>query len=136
MRRRTIGELARQAGVGVETVRFYERRGLLPQPPRPARGYREYSADALVKLRLIRRAKGLGLSLAEISQLLVLRSRQRTSCSELRALLSHRHASVQLQLRDLQVRERALAELVRLCPGDTNMANCPALKRLEGEETT
>jgi MerR family copper efflux transcriptional regulator len=133
MRRLTIGELARQAGVGVETVRYYQRRGLLPQPSRPARGYREYSVDVLAKLRLIRRTKALGLSLAEINQLLALRSRQRAGCGDLRALLSQRHVAMQLQVKDLQLKEKALADLLDLCPGGQTMASCAAMKRLEDD---
>ena len=133
MRRLTIGELARQAGVGVETVRYYQRRGLLPQPSRPARGYRVYSVDVLAKLRLIRRTKALGLSLAEINQLLALRSRQRAACGELRALLLQRHAAMQLQVKDLQLKEKALADLLDLCLGGQTMASCAAMKRLEDD---
>ena len=70
----SIGQVARQAGVGVETIRFYERKGLIKEPPRRASGYRQFSLDAVKRIRFIKRAKELGFSLSEIADLLSLRS--------------------------------------------------------------
>ncbi|MDP6106829.1 MAG: heavy metal-responsive transcriptional regulator [Candidatus Brocadiia bacterium] len=80
----TIGKVARQSGVGVETVRFYEREGLIEQPPRRPSGYRQYPQEAVLRLCFIRRAKQLGFSLREIKELLALRVGGSTSCSEVR----------------------------------------------------
>src|SRR5437588_12788993 len=80
----TIGRLAQEAGINLETVRYYERRGLLPKPPRTASGYRLFPADATLRLRFIRRAQELGFSLKEIRELLALRVSPRTTSAEIR----------------------------------------------------
>jgi MerR family mercuric resistance operon transcriptional regulator len=80
----TIGRLAREAGVNLETVRFYERQGLLSKPPRSASGYRLFPADAARRLKFIKRAQELGFSLSEIRQLLALRTSRRTTSAEIR----------------------------------------------------
>jgi len=79
----TIGKLAKRAGVGVETIRFYERKGLLPEPPRRYSGYREYPESAIDRVRFIRRAKELGFTLKEIGELLELRIRPGTTCRQM-----------------------------------------------------
>src|SRR6266852_273541 len=80
----TIGQVARQAGVGVETVRFYERQGLLEEPSRRESGYRQYPEDVVARLRFIRRAKELGFSLKEIAELIALRLDPATMCSDIK----------------------------------------------------
>src|SRR5262245_2990313 len=99
MRRMTIGELARRAGVGVETVRYYQRRRLFPEPPRQPRGVREYSAEALELLLFIRRARGLGFSIREVERLVGLRGAQSTP-DELRGLLTTKKADLERQIRE------------------------------------
>src|SRR5437868_6503491 len=94
MARMTIGELARRAGVGVETVRYYQRRGLFPEPPRVNRGTREYSPEALALLRFIRRARGLGFTIKEVERLILLR-RSRKDAAELRTMLTSKVGSLQ-----------------------------------------
>ena len=79
------GELAKQAGVNVETLRVYERKGILPQPPRRASGYREYPPDAVDRIRFIKRAQELGFTLKEIKELLELGADPQTTCADLRA---------------------------------------------------
>src|SRR5438445_10622353 len=81
----TIGQLARRAGVGIETVRFYERQGLLEEPARKESGYRQYQEDVVARLRFIKRAKELGFSLREIMELLSLRVDPTTRCAEVRS---------------------------------------------------
>ena len=103
----TIGELARRAGVGVETVRYYQRRGLFPEPPRQPRGFREYPNEALELLRFIRRARGLGFTLREIERLLALR-KSKKDASEVAAMLTAKAADVEKQIRAL---ERVVATL-------------------------
>jgi MerR family transcriptional regulator, copper efflux regulator len=107
MSRMTIGELARRGGVGIETIRYYQRRHLLPEPPRRANGFRHYSEDNLRTLRLIRRAKGLGFTLKEIAELLPMRGRK----SQLLELLVEKRNDLEKQAAELQMAIRALKRL-------------------------
>ncbi|MBI5517400.1 MAG: MerR family transcriptional regulator [Deltaproteobacteria bacterium] len=131
---RTIGQLARDAGVNVETVRYYERRGLLCRPRR-ASGWRRYDDDHLRTLRFIRRAQGLGFSLAEVEGLLALRSSSSPRvCARVRAAAEARVADVEARLRDLEALRRALLEVVQRCPADGPGEACPILKALAAPE--
>lgn len=98
---RSIGELADAAGVGVETLRFYEREGLLPTPPRKRSGYRQYPPDALARVLFIRRAKELGFTLKEIAELLELRVDPDKSCRDVRALARAKILDVEKRMADL-----------------------------------
>lgn len=112
MRRLTIGELARRAGVGVETVRFYQRRGLLPEPPRQGRSIREYPADALALLQFIRRLRGFGFTLAEIEKMSAMRmARSEAVVPLLRAKATELHA----QVRELEASAARLEAMTRTC---------------------
>jgi len=115
----TIGELARRAGVGVETVRYYQRRGLFPEPPRQQRGFREYPTEALELLRFIRRARGLGFTLREIEKLLSLRKAKKDA-KEVASMLTTKAADVEKQIRAL---ERVVATLGDLA---NKIENAPA----------
>src|SRR5207248_10492963 len=97
----SIGQVARRAGVGVETVRFYEREGLLEEPPRRASGYRQYSEQAVTRLHFINRAQKLGFSLKEISELLLLRDDVETCCYEVKQRMLAKHAVVELIIVEL-----------------------------------
>lgn len=115
----SIGELAGAVGVGVETIRFYERRGVLPEPPRTAGGYRVYSATDRWRLDFIRRAKRLGFTLKEIAALLGAGEQRRVD--EVRHVAERRLAEVETELRDLARRRELLRDLVATCtvgPGD------------------
>ena len=114
MPRLTIGELARKAGVGVETVRYYQRRGLFPEPPRQPRSTREYSPEALELLRFIRRARGLGFTIKEIEQLLVLR-RSRKDARDLVGVLTGKAADLERSVRETQAVISALNEMAVKC---------------------
>src|SRR5712692_7713612 len=96
MKSLTIGRLAKQAGINLETVRYYERRGLLPKPPRTASGYRLFPADAALRLRFIRRAQELGFSLKEIRDLLALRVSPRTTSAEIRKRTEAKIADIEV----------------------------------------
>src|SRR5436190_1422470 len=98
----TIGQVARSAGIGVETVRFYERRGLLREPPRSPSGYRSYPKEAVDGLRFIRKAKDLGFSLNEIRELMALRLKPGTSCSEVKRAASAKVVDVEAKIKALQ----------------------------------
>jgi MerR family copper efflux transcriptional regulator len=98
----TIGKLARAAGINLETVRYYERRGLLPKPPRTASGYRLFPAEAAVRLRFIRRAQELGFSLKEIRELLALRVSPRTSRADIRTRAQAKIVDIEDKIKGLQ----------------------------------
>ena len=122
--RMTIGELARQAGVGVETVRYYQRRGLLPEPPRQLRSIREYSPEALELLRFIRRARGLGFTVREVERLVGLR-KSRKDARELGPLLAEKAIEMERQVLELQGVIRALKDMAARCeelPGSDRWA--------------
>ena len=127
----TIGQVARQAGVGVETVRFYERQGLLEQPARKASGYRQYAGDAVARLRFIRRGKELGFSLKEIGELLALRVGPDASVAEVKRRAEAKIADIEGKIRDLQRTRDALRKLAEACPGHGTLDECPILEALE-----
>jgi Hg(II)-responsive transcriptional regulator len=123
--------LAARAGVNLQTVRYYERRGLLPEPPRTAAGYRRYGPDALVRLRFIRRAQELGFSLDEIEELLALRVDPNASRADVRRRAEVRIADVRDRIRDLQRMLAVLEALHAACHGDGPAQDCPILHALE-----
>ncbi len=112
MRRLTIGELARQAGVGVETVRYYELRGLLKKPPRRGKGFRVYPPEALQTLKLVRRAKALGFSLKEIGQLVALYAGKRDDPQKIAGILSKKLEDLDERARDIERARRILADIL------------------------
>ncbi|UCE32334.1 MAG: Hg(II)-responsive transcriptional regulator [Burkholderiales bacterium] len=124
----TIGELAGGAGVNVETIRFYQRKGLLPVPERPWRGIRRYSARELGRLRFIRSAQRLGFSLDEIAELLVLEDG--SHCSAAREQAERKLVEVRARLADLQRIEHALQALVQRCRAARGTVRCPLIGSL------
>jgi len=129
-----IGELARAADVGVETIRYYERRGLLAQPPRRASGYRQYPWRAVRRVRFIRRAQALGFTLKEIEELLALRVDDERSCADVRALARAKLEDIERRVAELQEMGRALARVARRCRGRGPTSECPILEVLDEEE--
>lgn len=127
----TIGRLAEQAGVGIDTVRYYERAGLLPAPPRRASGYRAYPADSVARLRFIRRAKDLGFTLTEIGELLELSGRG--DVPEIREAARHKLDLVEHKLAELQRVRDGLRQLIAACPGHGPAEHCPILRALSDE---
>jgi MerR family copper efflux transcriptional regulator len=130
----TIGEVAKAAEVGVETVRFYEREGLIAEPPRRRSGYREYPPDTVRRLRFIRRAKELGFTLKEISELLDLRVDPTRSCADVRTIAKTKMADIEHKMLDLARIQAALTELVRGCRGKGPTSACPILDALDEQE--
>ena len=130
----TIGQLAKNAEVNIETVRYYERRGLIPKPPRPRSGYRQYSHDIVIRIQFIKRGKELGFSLKEISELLSLRIDSDTTCSDVKKLAEIKIADVEEKIRVLQSIKKALTKLVALCSGQGPTGVCPILEALETKE--
>ncbi len=127
----TIGRLARAAGVNVETVRYYQRRGLLPQPDRPLRGFRRYGDEALARLRFIKRAQRLGFTLREIRELLAI---DKGSCAATRRRAERKRADVDARLRDLQELRATLDRLIRACRRGGRPA-CPIVETLSNEQS-
>lgn len=127
----TISELAQAAGVHIETVRYYERRSLLPDPPRQSSGYRAYPTAMVARLRFIKNAQELGFSLAEIEKLLALRVDAVTSCAEVRRQAEAKLAEVEQKLQTLQQIQAALSRLVAACEQGGPQGECPILETLE-----
>src|SRR6516225_4805018 len=111
MKTLTIGQIARRAGVGVETVRFYERQGLLEEPDRRESGYRQYTEEVVFRLRFIRRAKELGFTLKEIQELVAFRSDQSATRADVRRQAKAKIADIEGKIRDLQRMKEALLKL-------------------------
>jgi MerR family copper efflux transcriptional regulator len=132
-----IGALASQAGVNVQTVRYYERRGLLPEPERRPSGYREYGTDVLDRLRFIRRAQELGFTLNEIGELLALRLDPRTPAAAVKARAESKIADIDRKMHDLERIRHALVHLAGRCRGGRGPAgDCPLLDALGRSDTT
>ena len=127
-----IGALARRAGVGIDTVRYYERQGLLQPSKRLASGYRRYSQHELSRLRFIRKAQILGFSLSEIRDLLTLSSHR--SVARVKEKAQAKLADVDRRIDELQRVRTALGELVRACPGHGRPEDCPILQALGGDD--
>lgn len=125
----SIGRLARASGVGVETIRFYEREGLLAAPPRTPAGYRQYDPDTVERLDFIRRAKRLGFSLEEIRQLLAL-AEAHGDRARVKALAEHKLAEIERRIEELRRMRTALAELTRQCSGHGAVEGCPIIEAL------
>ena len=129
----TIGQVARRASVGVETVRFYEREGLLNRPARsPSSGYRLYEDEVVARLQFILRAKALGFTLNEIKELLSLRIDPGTSCEDVKARALVKIAAIEEKIRTLQRMRTALLRLTRACCETGGGPDCPMLDALNG----
>ncbi len=126
-----IGQLARACGVRVTTIRFYERRGLLPNPSRGESGYRLYGEADFRRLRFIQEAKTLGFSLEEIAELLALRAASDTSCSRVRDRAVGKIGDVEKKIRQLQQFRTALRHLVAQCERGGTDGDCPILQAME-----
>ena len=124
----TIGTFARAADVNVETIRFYQRKGLLPEPTRPAGGIRRYGEADVARLKFVKSAQRLGFSLDEIAQLL--RLEDGTNCADAAEVAAHRLDDVRTRLNDLQRIEAALSELVRACRTQHDDVSCPLIAML------
>ena len=126
----TIGALASRAGVGVETIRFYERKGLVRRPPRPGTGFRVYPEDTVGRIRFIRQAQTLGFTLQEIRGLLALRVTPGTDSAAVRTRAVAKLANVEARLTELERIRGALAKLIAACPGRGAVTTCTILGAL------
>jgi MerR family mercuric resistance operon transcriptional regulator len=127
----TIGEVATRSRVNIQTVRYYERRGLLPTPRRSTAGYRQYPDDVVPRIRFIKRAQELGFNLEEIAELLALRVRHGEACLEVSHRASAKVVLVRQKLRELENLKRVLEGLVEACERRLPTAECPILEALE-----
>jgi MerR family copper efflux transcriptional regulator len=127
----TIGRLARECGVSIDTIRYYERERLLAPPGRTAAGYRLYGADAVTRLRFIRQAKALGFMLEEIGELLALKRSPASTCSDVRARTQAKIADLEGRIAALDRMRATLERLAVGCPGDAPVGDCPILGALE-----
>ena len=130
----TIGQLAKEAGVGVETIRFYERQGLLAEPERRPSGYRQYPRDVVRRVRFIRHAKELGFTLKEIQELLELRVDPQSSCADVRKRAGDKIADIDERIESLGRMKAALERLARKCRGRGPTSECPILEELDRHE--
>ncbi len=129
----TIGKIARLAGVGIETIRFYERTGLIDEPPRRESGYRQYPEETVARLRFIKRAKELGFTLREIKELLELRIDPNTTCEDIRHRAEAKISDIEEKIRTLERMKEALMKFTLACNGRGPISECPILEAMEDE---
>jgi len=125
------GELAREAGINSETLRYYERRGLLPPPARTESGHRRYDPEAVSLLRLIRRAQGLGFTLAEIQELLRGLERPSSVCDDVCRVVEAKIGQLDHELTRMRVQRKRLAKLRAACPRTRPLRECPVIVELK-----
>lgn len=131
MRCRTIAAAARAADISVETIRFYERRGLIARPPRPANGARHYPDATIVRLRFIREAQALGFTLGDIAELLTLRADPSADCADIRGHAIARRDDVQTKIARLERISSALDAVIAACPNRGALGACSILDAIE-----
>jgi MerR family transcriptional regulator, copper efflux regulator len=130
----TIGTVAKRAGVPIDTIRYYEREGLLPEPLRRASGYRSYNESAVGQLRFIRRAKDLGFTLDEIRDLLALSADRHRGVKAVRQRAQQRLESIDARIAELRCVRKGLEKLIEACPGHGDPDQCPILRALSDEQ--
>ncbi len=126
----TIGQVAKKAGIGIETIRFYERKGLIDEPPRKESGYRQYDAGVVDRLVFIQQAKMLGFTLAEIQELLSLKISPETTSREIKKIAEAKLVDIEAKVKMLRRMQRTLKKLVEKCPGHGPVDHCPILEAL------
>ena len=129
----TIGTVAKRVGVAIDTIRYYEREGLLPEPERRASGYRMYGDSTIAQLRFIRRAKDMGFTLEEIRELLALSTDRRHGVNAVKKRAEQRVAAIDTRIGELQRVRDGLTQLVASCPGHGAPEQCPILRALSDE---
>ena len=129
----TIGKLAKQVGIGIETVRFYERQGLIEEPPRTDSNYRIYPEDEVKRLQFIKRAKDLGFTLKEIKELIELQNDPDASKADFKNRTKDKIENIKIRIRDLTRVQTALEHLAGSCSGHGSLSDCPILEALTGD---
>lgn len=125
----TIGKLAKALGVNVETIRYYQRRGLIEEPQRPMTGYRKYTAHTIARMHFIRRAQQLGFSLADIEKLIKLDHGR--NCREVRLIAEDKHSALERQIAELERMRGSLQKLIEACTSNRGRKSCPIITLLE-----
>jgi MerR family transcriptional regulator, copper efflux regulator len=133
MKGMTIGQVARRSRVNIETLRYYERRGLMPDPPRRNSGYRDYPPQAVARIRFIKHAQEVGFTLAEIKELLSLRVDPHTTCGDIRRKAENKIMEVEQKIGGLQAMKEALVRLKSSCKGRGPSSECPILDALDSD---
>jgi len=133
MRQKTIGWVAKQAGVNAQTVLYYERRGLLPTPSRSMNGYRLFNDASVRRIRFIKRAQELGFTLKQVMTLLVLQGEQNASCAEVSSMAASHLEDIEAKIHDLERMRKVLVPLVEACPKKGTLKICPIMDSLEGD---
>ncbi len=123
-----IGELSKKSGAGIETIRYYERKGLLADPVRSPSGYRHYEASVVERLQFIRRAKELGFTLAEIKEILALWFDANTRCEHVRQRAEQKIADIEEKVRSLHKMKRSLKKVISECESQDSVDDCPLMK--------
>lgn len=131
-----IGEVAKRADVNKETVRYYEKRELIPQPDRRRSGYRIFTHRHINQIKFIKRSQELGFTLSEIQELLELRMDEDTTCSEIKSEAQEKYQDVVKKIEDLVRMKETLVDLIDSCSGEGPKGDCPILGALEGETDT
>ncbi len=131
MARNTIGLVAQRAGVGVETVRFYQRRGLIQEPPTPTKGFRVYPEETIERILFIRRAKDLGFTLEEIAELLELKVDSGQNCSSVKSFALDKIALIEEKIGSLDDMRQQLVRLTKACDNGKPTSDCAILEALQ-----
>lgn len=131
----TTAELAGRCGVNLQTLRYYEREGLLPEPPRTPAGYRTFPPDSITRVQFIKHAQALGFTLKEIKELLALSVDPRTTCADVQQRALTKVAAIEQKIRTLQTIKAALTQLAAACSGEGPASNCSLLEALAGHMT-
>jgi MerR family copper efflux transcriptional regulator len=129
----TTAELAGQCGINLQTLRYYEREGLLPAPPRTPAGYRAFPIESVARVQFVKHAQALGFTLREIKELLALRVDPRTTCADFRERALAKVADIEQKIRTLQAINAALTRLAAACSGEGPATSCSLLEALEGQ---
>jgi Hg(II)-responsive transcriptional regulator len=129
-----VGMVAKRAAVNLQTIHFYERKGLLPKPPRTASNYRMYSEDAVRRVRFIKRAQELGFALRDVKELLSLRATPGTRCGDIRQRAMAKLRDIDEKIGTLQAMHKALTKLIGECAGSRPITACPILEALDSED--
>ena len=127
----SIGQVAKQTGVTVETVRFYEKQSLIVAPQRTDTGYRQYPLDTVKRVQFIQHAKEVGFTLKDIGELLALRQRPGTSCTDIKLRATQKIEEVDQKIHDLNRIRDALGRMIMKCSGRGELSECPILEELE-----
>lgn len=128
------GNLAKMAGVNIETIRYYEKQGILPEPDRSPSGYRQYDDETVSRIRFVKRAQKLGFSLSEIKQLLKLSEGEITDCDEVKDIALKKLEEIREKIINLQKLDRILSNLATQCDRQQTIKGCPIIEALMTEE--